>query len=180
MGEVEFRPGHGSRARLIRRGSTALAIAAVLFAAAAVRSPALEWIAVVPLLYAAASFTAYLAQGRMLTRLTPQGIEVHRPGTTVVAWEDIRAIEVVSHEKVADVPVVSARGAQHRPVWDRRARRPAQPPAPPGRRRPGRAHHWPPGHPARAASHGGPGRPGFEDKVQSIRAQWQQATGRSG
>ncbi|MFI5065717.1 MAG: hypothetical protein ACHP9Z_17305, partial [Streptosporangiales bacterium] len=43
---------------------TALAIAAVLFAAAAARSSALEWIAVVPLLYAAASFGAYLAHGR--------------------------------------------------------------------------------------------------------------------
>jgi hypothetical protein len=84
VGYVEFRPGRGARARLIRRGCTALALAAVLFAVAAVRSPALEWIAVVPLLYAAASFTAYLARGRMLTRLTPQGIEARRYGTTVV------------------------------------------------------------------------------------------------
>ena len=180
MGEVEFRPGHGSRARLIRRGSAALAIAVVLFAAAAVRSPALEWIAVVPLLYAAASFTAYLAQGRMLTRLTPQGIEVHRHGTTVVAWEDIRAIEVVSHEKVADVPVVNGRAAavdRSGTVVSaaRRNRAPRQVAAVQVVRTTGRPVTLPA--PLVTADQDDPG---FEDKVQSIRAQWQQATGRSG
>ena len=180
MGDVEFRPGHGARARLIRRGCTALVIAVALFAAAAVRSAALEWIAVVPLLYAAASFTACLAQGRMLTRLTPRGIEARRYGTTVVPWEDVRAIEVVSHEKVADVPVVNGRARNvNRSGTVVSAARSTRPPRQVAAIRVVRTDGRPITLPAPLVT-ADQDDPGFEDKVRLIRAQWQQATGRSG
>jgi hypothetical protein len=131
----------------------------------------LVWVAVLPLLYAAGSFAVYAWRGRMYTRLTPAGIEVRGYRNRFVAWQNIRSIEVIDYEKVADIPVVDRRtGAR------------------PSRRRPNRkvavvrivrAR----GHrielPAPLVTEG-QSDPDFTDKARLIRARWQEAVAGSG
>jgi hypothetical protein len=106
--DVEFRLSRGYNARLLWRGCVALALAVVLFVAS-LNASALKWVALLPLVYSVCNLGLYLWRGRFCTRLTPQGIEVHRYFNKFVPWQSIRDIETLSYERVADVPVANLR-----------------------------------------------------------------------
>ena len=108
MDEVEFRLGRGYCTRPLAQGCIALVVAAALFAAG-LHMPALRWLAIFPLAYAAGSFAVCVWRGRLRTRLTARGIEIRRVRRRLVPWQAIRSIETISSDHVADVPVANNR-----------------------------------------------------------------------
>jgi hypothetical protein len=106
--DVEFRLGRGYRTRPLARGCVALVLAAVLYVAG-LHVFALQWLAVFPLAYAAGSFAVCAWRGQLSTRLTVRGIEIRRFRRRLVPWQAIRDIETISYDRVADVPVANAR-----------------------------------------------------------------------
>jgi hypothetical protein len=90
--DVEFRLGRGYRTRPLAQGCLALVVAAALFAAG-FHMPALQWLAVLPLAYAAGSFAVCAWRGLVSTRLTARGIEIRRFRRRLVPWQAIRDIE---------------------------------------------------------------------------------------
>ena len=108
MDDVEFRLGRGFRTRPLVQGCIALVLAAALFAAG-LHMPALQWLAVFPLAYAAGSFAVCAWRAHVSTRLTAQGIEIRRYRRRLVPWPAIRSIEAISSDHVADVPVANVR-----------------------------------------------------------------------
>jgi hypothetical protein len=106
--DVEFRLGRGYRTRPLALGCLALVVAAALYAAG-LHMPTLQWLAVVPLAYAAGSFAVWAWRGHVSTRLTARGIEIRRFRRRLVPWQAIRGIETISSDHVADVPVVNIR-----------------------------------------------------------------------
>jgi hypothetical protein len=165
VNDVEFRLGRGYRAQLLARGCVALALA-VIFFVAGLEMHALKWLALVALAYSAGSSALYLWRGRFRTRLTPQGIEVHRYFNKFVPWQNIRNIETLSYDRVAEVPVasrrsgvVSAHGRGPRVVASVRVARTS-----------GRRIQLPA--PVVIAAQDDPE---FDDKVRLIKTRWQQA-----
>ena len=167
MEEVEFRLGRGSRARPLAQACLALVLAAVLFAAG-LHTSALQWLAVFPLAYAAGSFATYAQRRRVSTRLTARGIEIRRYRRRLVPWQAIRDIETISYNRVADVPVANARTR----IESSRGRGPRIVAAVQIVRTSGHRIQLPA--PLVTASQGDPD---FYDKVQLIKAHWQQAVG---
>ena len=172
VGDVEFRLGRGYRTRPLTLGCLALVLAAALFAAG-LHMPALQWLAVFPLAYAAGSFAVCAWNGLVSTRLTARGIEIRRYRRRLVPWKAIRIIETISSEQVADVPVAnvriqsgsSPRGRGPRTVAAVRIVLTS-----------GHRIHLPA--PLVTSSQDDPD---FEDKVQLIKERWQQAvTGTAG
>jgi hypothetical protein len=106
--DVEFRLGRGYRTRPLALGCLALVIAAALYAAG-LHMPALQWLAVFPLAYAAGGFAVCAWRSHVSTRLTVRGIEIRGYRRKLVPWQDIKNIETVSSDRVADVPVANAR-----------------------------------------------------------------------
>jgi Bacterial PH domain len=108
VNDVEFRLGRGYFARPLAKGCLALVIAAVLYVAD-FHAPALQFLAIFPLAFAAGSLAVCAWRGHLRTRLTPQGIEVRRYHRKLVPWQDIRNIETISYSHVGDVPVANPR-----------------------------------------------------------------------
>ena len=108
MNDVEFRLGRGYFARPLAKGCLALVIAAVLYVAD-FHAPALQFLAIFPLAFAAGSLAVCAWRGHLRTRLTPQGIEIRRYHRKLVPWQDIRNIETISYSHVGDVPVANPR-----------------------------------------------------------------------
>ncbi len=100
MDDVEFRLGRGFRTRPLALGGVALILAAALYAAG-LHMPALQWLAVFPLAYAAGSLAVYAWRGHLSTRLTARGIEIRRYRRRLVPWQAIRDIETISYDQVA-------------------------------------------------------------------------------
>lgn len=100
--DVEFRLGRGFRTRPLARGCVGLGLAAVLLLTG-IQLPALRWMAILPLAFAAGSFAVWAWRRQLRTRLTPQGIEIRRYRRRLVPWQAISGIETISHEHVADV-----------------------------------------------------------------------------
>ena len=171
MGDVEFRLGRGYRTRPLALGCLALVLAAALFAAG-LHMPALQWLAVFPLAYAAGSFAICARNSHVSTRLTAQGIEIRRYRRRLVPWQAIGNIETISSDRVADVPVAnypsrveSPGGPGPRTVAAVRIVRTN-----------GHRIHLPAPLVTRSQAD-----PDFDDKVQLIKARWQQAvTGTAG
>jgi hypothetical protein len=167
--DVEFRLGRGFRTRALAAGCVGLGLAAVLLLTG-IQLPALRWMAILPLAFAAGSFAVWARRRQLSTRLTPQGIEIRRYRRRLVPWQAISGIETVSHEHVRDVAAYNfsthdARGRGSRTVAAVRITRAS-------------------GHPIQLPAPlvtDSQDDPGFDDKVRLIRARWQQAvTGTGG
>jgi hypothetical protein len=169
--DVEFRLGRGFRTRPLAQGCIALVAAAALFAAG-LHMPTLQWLAVFPVAYAAGSFAVCAWRAHVSTRLTARGIEIRRYRRRLVPWQAIRNIETISSDHVADVPVAnnytrteSPRGRGPRTVATVRIVRTS-------------GHRIQLPAPLVTSSQDDPD---FDDKVQLIKARWQQAvTGTAG
>ncbi len=171
MEDVEFRLGRGYRARPLTQGCIALVLAAALYAAG-LHTPALQWLAVFPLAYAAGSFAIYTQRRWLSTRLTPQGIEIRRYRRRLVPWQAIKNIETISYDRVADVPVANVRTRIESP----RGRGPRTVAAVQIVRTSGHRIQLPA--PLVTSSQADPD---FNDKVRLIKAHWQQTvTGTAG
>jgi Bacterial PH domain len=106
--DVEFRLGRGYRTRPLVQGCLALVVAAAMFAAG-LHMPALQWLAVFPLAYAAGSFAVCAWRAHVSTRLTARGIEIRRVRRKLVPWQAIKNVETIGYDRVADVPVANVR-----------------------------------------------------------------------
>jgi hypothetical protein len=163
--DVEFRLGRGYRARLLVQACVALVLAAALYAAG-LHMPSLQWLAIFPLAYAAGSFAVYAWRGHLSTRLTARGIEIRRYRRKLVPWQAIRNIETISHDRVAEVPVANA----YTRTVSTRGRGPSTVAAVRIVRTSGHRIQLPA--PLVTSSQDDPD---FDDKVQLIKARWQQA-----
>jgi Bacterial PH domain len=111
-------------------------------------------------------------RGHGSTRLTARGIEIRRYRRKLVPWEAIRDIETISYDRVADVPVANERTRIQSP----RGRGPRTVAAVQIVRTSGHRIQLPAPLVTRSKDD-----PGFEDKVQMIKARWRQAvTGATG
>jgi Bacterial PH domain len=170
--DVEFRLGRGYRTRPLALGCLALVVAAALYAAG-LHMSTLQWLAVFPLAYAAGSFAVWAWRGHVSTRLTARGIEIRRFRRRLVPWQAIRGIETISSDHVADVPVVNIR---IRDGSSPRGRGPRTVAAVRIVRASGHRIQLPA--PVVTSSQDDPD---FDDKVELIKAHWQQAvTGTAG
>jgi Bacterial PH domain len=170
--EAEFRLGRGYRVRSLWRGCVFLVLAAIVYVVTFhAGGLTLSGIALFPLLVSAGYFAAYLWRGRMRTRLTPEGIEVRRYSTRFVPWDEIRNIESVSYDTVAQIPTVTRSGAV---LSSGQGWRPARTVAAIRIVRTS-GHHIT--LPAPLVT-GDQSDPEFDDKLRLIRARWQDATGR--
>jgi Bacterial PH domain len=163
--DVEFRLGRGYRTRPLALGCLALVIAAALYAAG-LHMPALQWLAVFPLAYAAGSLAVCASRSHVRTRLTAQGIEIRRYRRKLVPWQAIKNIETTSSDHVADVPVANARLRTQSP----HGRGPGTVAAVRIVRTNGHRIHLPA--PLVTSSQADPD---FDDKVRLIKERWQQA-----
>ena len=165
MDDVEFRLGRGYRTRPMIQGCFTLVIAAALYAGG-LHMPALRGLALFPLAYALGCFAVCARRAYVSTRLTARGIEIRRFRRRLVPWESIRDIETIGFDRVDDVPVASARTRV----------------ASPGGRGPGTVAEVrivrTSGHRIRLPAPlvtNSQSDPHFNDKVQLIKARWQQA-----
>jgi hypothetical protein len=163
--DVEFRLGRGYRTLPLVQGCFTLVIAAALYAGG-IHMPALQGLAVFPLAYAAGCFTFCAWRSHVSTRLTARGIEIRRFRCRFVPWETIRGIETIGYGRVGDVPVANVRTRV----------------ASPGGRGPGTVAAVQivriSGHRIRLPAPlvtNSQSDSGFNDKVQLIKARWQQA-----
>jgi hypothetical protein len=163
--DVEFRLGRGYRTLPLVQGCFALVLAAALYAAG-LHEPVLQGLAVLPLAYAAGSFAFCVWRGHVSTRLTARGIEVRRYRHRFVRWEDITSVETIGYDRVADVPVAGSRTR----IVSSRGRGPGTVAAVQIVRTSG---HWI-RLPAPLVTNSQTD-PEFNDKVQLIKARWQQA-----
>jgi hypothetical protein len=181
--DIEFRLARGYRTRLLVQGGVALVLAAALYAArlhrfvhpsphggpSEIRS---QWLAIVPLVYAAGSFAVYAWRGQLSARLTARGIEIRRYRRRLVPWQAIRDIETISYDRVACVPVANNRTRTVSP----RDRGPRTVAAVQIVRTGGHRIKLPAPLVTRSQDD-----PDFNDKVRLIKARWQQAvTGTAG
>lgn len=172
--DVEFRLGRGYRARPLWRGCVFLVLAGIVYVGTMhIGGLTLRWIAVLPLLYSVYSFTVYVWRGRMRTRLTPGGIEVHRWFSKFVPWDTIKDIETVSYDQVADIPTVNRSGAVLSSGQSWRA--PRKVAAVQVVRTSGHRLALP-----APLVTDGQSDPEFDDKVRLIREHWHQAVGKAG
>jgi Bacterial PH domain len=169
--DVEFRLGRGYFARPLAQGCLALVLAVILYVAD-FHTPGLQFLAIFPLVFAAGSLAVCGWRGHLRTRLTAQGVEIRRFHRRLVPWEAIRDIETIGYDRVGDVPVASARTRIESP----RGRGPRTVAAVQLVRTSGHRIRLPA--PVVTNSQGDPH---FNDKVQLIKARWQQAvTGTAG
>jgi hypothetical protein len=181
--DVEFRLARGYRTRVLVQGCVALVLAAALYAArlhmSVHPSPhegaseiSSQWLAVFPLAYAAGSFAVYAWRGQLSTRLTAGGIEIRRCRRRLVPWHAIRDVETISYDRVAYVPVANNRTR----TVSARDRGPRTVAAVQIVRSSGHRIQLPAPLVTRSQDD-----PDFNDKVQLIKARWQQAvTGTAG
>jgi Bacterial PH domain len=172
-GDVEFRLGRGYRARPLWRGCVFLVLAGIIYVVTMhIGGLTLGAIALLPLLWSLVSLATFFLRGRMRTRVTPSGIEVHRYRSEFVPWEKVKDIETVSYDRVADVPTVNRSGAvltsgqgwkAPRKVAAVRVVRTS-------------GHHLTLPAPLVTEDQSDPE---FDDKVRLIRAHWQNAAGRA-
>ena len=110
--------------------------------------------------------------GRGSTRLTARGIEIRRYRRKLVPWQDIRDIETIGFDRVADVPVANVLSRVQSP----RGRGPRTVAAVQVVRTSGHRVRLPAPRVTRFKDD-----PDFQDKVQMIKARWRQAvTGTAG